>query len=112
LEKLAVVLPTYNEADNIPELIERLESSLKGFDAEMIFLDDGRCLWKCEVVQRPNRELARKYGVSFNKISKIVRKEGLGEELGESLTVLHIPWRYECPRSGGRGRHVFTRHED
>ena len=68
LEKLAVVLPTYNEVDNIPELIERLKSSLKGFDAEVIFVDDGspdgtadlaerigRRLWKCKVVRRPRK---------------------------------------------------------
>lgn len=41
MEKLSVILPTYNEADNVSELIERLESSLKGFDAEVIFVDDG-----------------------------------------------------------------------
>ncbi|MCR8455797.1 MAG: polyprenol monophosphomannose synthase [Candidatus Korarchaeota archaeon] len=41
MEKLSVILPTYNEADNVSELIERLEASLKGFDAEIIFVDDG-----------------------------------------------------------------------
>ena len=37
---LAVVIPTYNERDNIPELIARLEEALLGLSWEMIFVDD------------------------------------------------------------------------
>ena len=37
---LAVVIPTYNERENIPELIARLEEALLGLSWEMIFVDD------------------------------------------------------------------------
>ncbi len=37
---LAVVLPTYNERDNIPEVIARLETALTGLRWEAIFVDD------------------------------------------------------------------------
>ncbi|HEY0308204.1 MAG TPA: glycosyltransferase family 2 protein [Acidobacteriaceae bacterium] len=37
---LAVVLPTYNERDNIPELIARLEDALQGLRWELMFVDD------------------------------------------------------------------------
>ena len=37
---LAVVLPTYNERDNIPELIARLDLALTGLAWEALFVDD------------------------------------------------------------------------
>ena len=37
---LAVVLPTYNERENIAEIIARLEDALQGLCWEAIFVDD------------------------------------------------------------------------
>jgi dolichol-phosphate mannosyltransferase len=37
---LAVVIPTYNERGNVPELIARLQRVLRGFEWELIFVDD------------------------------------------------------------------------
>jgi dolichol-phosphate mannosyltransferase len=37
---LAIVVPTYNERGNVPELIARLQSVLRGFEWELIFVDD------------------------------------------------------------------------
>jgi dolichol-phosphate mannosyltransferase len=37
---LAVVIPTYNERENVPELIARLEETLQGFSWELMFVDD------------------------------------------------------------------------
>ena len=37
---LAVVLPTYNEQENIAEVIARLEDALEGLSWELIFVDD------------------------------------------------------------------------
>jgi dolichol-phosphate mannosyltransferase len=37
---LAVVVPTYNEVDNLPILVERLEATLDGIDWELIVVDD------------------------------------------------------------------------
>lgn len=37
---LAIVVPTYNERDNIAELVSRLESTLQGIPWEVIFVDD------------------------------------------------------------------------
>ncbi|SNS96818.1 dolichol-phosphate mannosyltransferase [Granulicella rosea] len=37
---LAVVIPTYNERGNIPELVARIEEALTGLDWELIFVDD------------------------------------------------------------------------
>lgn len=38
--ELSVVIPTYNERDNIPLLVERLKEALHGIDWEAIFVDD------------------------------------------------------------------------
>ncbi|MEM2533773.1 MAG: glycosyltransferase [Candidatus Nezhaarchaeales archaeon] len=39
--QLSVVVPTYNEVENIVELIERVESALRGARFEVIIVDDG-----------------------------------------------------------------------
>lgn len=39
--ELSLVIPTYNEAENVEELIERTAASLKNVDFEVIFVDDG-----------------------------------------------------------------------
>ena len=70
LEKLSVILPTYNEADNIPELIERLESSLKGFDAEIIFVDDGS--------PDGTADLAERIGSVYGNVRVIRRPRKMG----------------------------------
>jgi dolichol-phosphate mannosyltransferase len=38
--ELSVVVPTYNERENIPLLVERLKDALQGIDWEAIFVDD------------------------------------------------------------------------
>ena len=38
--KLSIIVPTYNEAQNVPELFKRIEASLKGIPHEVIVVDD------------------------------------------------------------------------
>ena len=38
--ELAVVVPTYNEADNVAEIVRRVGAALEGIDWELIFVDD------------------------------------------------------------------------
>jgi dolichol-phosphate mannosyltransferase len=56
---LAVILPTYNERDNIPELVARLESTLDGIAWEAIFVDDDSPDGTAEVVLAFARQDAR-----------------------------------------------------
>jgi dolichol-phosphate mannosyltransferase len=37
---LSVVIPTYNERDNVPRLLEALRTALQGADYELVFVDD------------------------------------------------------------------------
>ena len=39
--ELSLVIPTYNEAENVEELIKRTAASLRNVDFEAIFVDDG-----------------------------------------------------------------------
>src|SRR5690349_13462963 len=38
--ELTVVMPTFNERNNVPLLIERLHKTLEGYDWEVMFVDD------------------------------------------------------------------------
>jgi len=37
---LTVVIPTRNEAPNVPEMLRRLDGALRDLDAEVLFVDD------------------------------------------------------------------------
>jgi dolichol-phosphate mannosyltransferase len=54
---LTVVVPTFNERDNVPLLVERLEKVLKGIAWEVVFVDDDSPDGTAEAV----RALARRH---------------------------------------------------
>ena len=55
MPQLSVIVPTFNERDNVTTLFRRLETTLKGIPFEVIFVDDDSPDGTCEVV----RSLAR-----------------------------------------------------
>jgi len=63
---ISVVVPTYNEAENLPELLERLDRALAGRSYEVVVVDDGSPDGTAEVARR----LAGRYPV------KVVVREG------------------------------------
>jgi dolichol-phosphate mannosyltransferase len=56
---LAVVLPTYNERENVPEIIARLEEVLQGLRWELIFVDDDSPDGTAEIVRSYARRDSR-----------------------------------------------------
>ncbi|MEM1831918.1 MAG: glycosyltransferase, partial [Desulfurococcaceae archaeon] len=50
--RLAVIIPTYNEAENIPVLFERCFSSLAGLDFELVVVDDNSPDGTADVAER------------------------------------------------------------
>ncbi|GAA5033932.1 glycosyltransferase family 2 protein [Microbacterium fluvii] len=38
--RLTIIVPTFNEAPNVPELVRRTSAALAGIDAEILFVDD------------------------------------------------------------------------
>jgi dolichol-phosphate mannosyltransferase len=73
---LSVIIPTYNEQDNIVPLVERLHRTLTGHNYEILFVDDNSRDSTVEVIER----LAPKYPVKV-----LVRKT----ERGLATAVLH-----------------------
>src|SRR6266576_4712541 len=49
--QLSVIVPTFNERDNITTLFQRLETALAGFSWEVIFVDDNSPDGTWEVVR-------------------------------------------------------------
>ena len=39
-DKISIIVPTFNERENLPELIKRLDKSLKKYDYDVIVVDD------------------------------------------------------------------------
>jgi len=73
--KVSVIVPTYNERDNIPELVKRLDKALKKYNYNVIVVDDDSPdkTWKVA------SDLSKKYPV------KVVRRT---EEKGLSTAVI------------------------
>ncbi|RLF16176.1 MAG: glycosyltransferase family 2 protein [Thermoprotei archaeon] len=74
--ELSVIVPTYNERENLPLLVERVEEALKGRSFELIVVDDNSPDGTAEEALR----LAEKYGNL-----KVIRRPG---KLGLSSAVL------------------------
>jgi len=53
--QLAVIVPTYNEAGNIARLLARLDASLSGLSAEILFVDD----WSSDGTANSIEEIAK-----------------------------------------------------
>lgn len=67
--KVSIVIPTYNERENIPILVERLAKALRDYDYEIIIVDDNSPDGTAEVA----RELSEKYPIRV-----FVREKKLG----------------------------------
>ena len=57
--KVSVIIPTYNEKDNLPELIKRLDKALSGYKYEIVVVDDNSPDGTFDVAQK----LSKKYNV-------------------------------------------------
>ena len=78
---LAVVIPTYNEKETLPSLIEKLFDEIRPLVEELhvVVVDDSS--------PDGTADIARNLGVKFNKISVIQRpaKMGLGAAYKDCL---------------------------
>ena len=87
---LSIVVPTYNEAENIPTLVERVQSALSDIDFEMIIVDDNSPDGTALIAQN----LKEKYG--FLQVVKRTHErdlatavvEGFKHSTGDVLTVM------------------------
>ncbi len=86
---ISIVVPTYNERENIEELLRRLDSSMRGFEYEVIVVDDDSPdgTWEAalELSQKYPVKVIRRVGVR-GLASAVVR--GFREARGEAIVVM------------------------
>jgi dolichol-phosphate mannosyltransferase len=75
-DKISIIIPTYNEKDNITPLLSRVDKALSGYDYEILIVDDGSKDGTIELAS----ELASKYPVKV-----LVRRN----ERGLATAVVH-----------------------
>jgi dolichol-phosphate mannosyltransferase len=86
LSTLSVVIPTYNEAHNLPKLIARLEEVLQDGNAKLIIVDDSSPDGTAQVA----RELEATYGNIV--VQERPAKLGIGSAIRDGLRIaLSIP---------------------
>src|SRR6201987_671613 len=83
---LSVVVPTFNERDNVPKLYRKLEATLGGVAWEVVFVDDNSPDGTWEVV----RDLAQQDG-RFRLIRRIGRR-GLSGACIEGILASSAPY--------------------
>ncbi|GAB6102853.1 glycosyltransferase family 2 protein [Thermococcus atlanticus] len=73
--KVSVIIPTYNERENLEELFDRISRALKGYDFEIVVVDD----------DSPDRTWARAMELAEKYPVKVIRRLG---EKGLSSAVI------------------------
>ncbi len=73
---ISLIIPTYNEKDNITPLVERIQKALTGYNFEIVIVDDDSRDGTIDITQK----LAARYPIKL-----IVRKE----EKGLATAVIH-----------------------
>ncbi len=64
---LSLVIPAYNEAESLPELVARIERAATGLSHEVIFVDDGSTDDTWAVVERLHAEHPAVKGIRFRR---------------------------------------------
>lgn len=73
---ISIVIPTYNEKDNITKLITKISNTLEGYEYELIVVDDDSPDGTAEIVE----ELSKNYPIT------VLRRN---EKLGLASAILH-----------------------
>ncbi|WP_082561916.1 glycosyltransferase [Microbacterium sp. Root61] len=78
--QLSIVVPTFNEAPNVAELVRRVTAAVEGMDAEIIFVDDST-----DATADVIREVAASATVPVTLIHRTERTGGLGGAVVEGM---------------------------
>lgn len=66
-EKISVVIPIYNEEENIEELYSKLKNSLSKYDYEIILVDDGSTDKSWEIIKSIAKNDPKVKGIKFSR---------------------------------------------
>lgn len=86
--KLSVVIPLYNEEDNVPHLIEAVRTALDNLDYELILVDDGSRDKTVEQVKAHADARTRLVVLSRNFGQSTAMAAGIDEACGELIVTL------------------------
>jgi glycosyltransferase involved in cell wall biosynthesis len=93
MPKLSIIVPCYNEAKNIPIILEKFSSALEGYSAELILVNNGSTDESGEVIryqlQNPLYGFARVVNISKNTGYGHGIISGLGAAKGDVLSWTH-----------------------
>jgi glycosyltransferase involved in cell wall biosynthesis len=91
MKKLSIVIPCYNEAKNIPLILDRLEKVLTSDSIEILLVDNGSNDESAEVMAKlvPDYPFARIVTVDVNEGYGNGVLRGLAEAVGETLAWTH-----------------------
>ena len=89
--KLSIVVPCYNEEENIPLILERFNEVINGEDLEVILVDNGSTDGSAQVLEEllPCYSFARKVTVEVNQGYGYGILQGLQECRGEYIGWTH-----------------------
>ncbi|MFL5728349.1 MAG: glycosyltransferase family 2 protein [Cytophagaceae bacterium] len=99
--KLSIVIPCYNEAANIPLILERLNEVIKRDDVEILLVNNGSTDNSAEILDNliPRYSFARKVMVPVNQGYGFGILSGLKESKGEFIGWTHADMQtdpYDC----------------
>lgn len=86
MPELCVIIPTLNEAANVPALLERLEKVLDGIDWEVIFVDDDSPDGTADLVRRVSQEKPRV------RVLQRIGRRGLSSACMEGMMASAAPY--------------------
>ena len=85
--ELSIIVPTYNESENVPLLVGKLNEALAGIDWEVIFVDDD----SRDGTARVARSLAQASGGKVRVVQRIGRR-GLSSACVEGALASSAPY--------------------
>ena len=81
MSKVAIVIPTYNESENLPSVIDSIEKNLKGINFQVIVIDDNSTDGTAVTAQKLNR----RYGNIT--VYQRPKKKGLGSAIRKGMEI-------------------------
>lgn len=107
---ISIVVPTYNERDNVEELIRRISKSLEGLNYEVVVVDDNSPDGTAELAEKLSKEFPVRVVRRPGKLGLATAVlDGVRKSVGEYVVVMDadlqhppevIPKMYECVLNG------------
>src|SRR5438270_466031 len=116
MKKLAVIIPIYNEQENLPELFRRLRevfASLEGIEGQVIYVNDGSRDRSLEIMVEQQRQDPRFTSVDLSRNfgHQAAIAAGLAQARADAVVLMDgdlqdppeiIPDMVACWRGGGQ----------